>query len=240
MILSYWSAPLEFSWGLWITAAEGEWEDAVGMWCLLGVCKWRRPDVCGDSFSCNMTGKMLTFWCTRHCAVRRRRGCPRVVIDSIALMWIQKRCFRVGWRDLRGETAAAVSLLLHWAKAPIRSSSGGFPHLLTWLSQVFFLWFIYMLNTLKCSRLNFQVYNSTNYPPLFLSYSCASALQAHHWLTSTVFMFLLGLVPCWGLITSVNMTHHFLSPVLISTLWQMMSHISGAAGDICQALRPEP
>lgn len=183
---------------------------------------------------------MLTFLCAQHGAVRRRRGRPRVVIDSIALMWIQKRFFRVGWRDLRGETAAAVSLLFIWAKAPIRSSSGGFPHLLSWLSRVFFPQFIYMLNTLKGTMLNFQVYNSTKLPPLFLGFSCASALQAHHWLTSTVFMFLLGLVPCWSLITSVNITHHFLSPVLISTLRQMMSHISGGAGDICQALRPEP
>lgn len=184
----------------------------------------------GASFSCNMTVEMLTFLCAQHCAVRRRRGCPRAVIDSNALIWIQKRFFRVGWRShLRGETTAAVSLLFIWAT-----------HLLSWMSRVFSPQFIYLLNTLKCSRLNFQVYNSTNDPPLFLGFSCASALQAHHWLTSTVFMFLLGLVPCWGLITSVNITHHFLSPALISTLWWMMSHISGGASYICQALRLEP
>lgn len=32
--------------------------------------------------------------------------------------------------------------------------------------------------------------------------------------------------------TSVNITHHFLSPGLIFTAWQMMSPISGGAGDM--------
>lgn len=38
------------------------------------------------SSSGNMMGKMLTFLCAQHGAVRRRRGRPRVVVDSIALM----------------------------------------------------------------------------------------------------------------------------------------------------------